>query len=215
MATEPSVKRAILFVDGQSLYYAAKNAFGHRYPNYDPLKLGQSICQKQGWELAGVQFYTGVPDQTDKPFWNHFWTAKLAQMGRLGVKVFQRSLRYRNETVKLPDGSEYTHLVGQEKGVDIRIALDMVRLAHARAYDVAIVASQDQDLTEAVEEVKRIAREQQRWIRLACAFPVSPASRNPRGIDKTDWIKIDRQAYDACLDPRDYRPKSPTPEPLK
>jgi len=30
-------------------------------------------------------------------------------------------------------------------------------------------------------------------------------SRSRRGIDKTDWIRIDRVLYDACLDRRDYR----------
>ena len=29
------------------------------------------------------------------------------------------------------------------------------------------------------------------------------------GVDKTDWIPIDRATYDACVDPRDYRPRSP------
>jgi len=37
------------------------------------------------------------------------------------------------------------------------------------------------------------------------AFPSSPTSRNRRGIDRTDWIPIDRATYDACLDRRDYR----------
>jgi hypothetical protein len=96
-------------------------------------------------------------------------------------------------------------LVGQEKGVDIRIALDMVRMAHQKAYDVALLFSQDQDLTEAVDEVKVIAREQKRWIKVVSSFPVSPTYRNRRGIDKTDWVPIDRSTYDACLDPNDYR----------
>jgi hypothetical protein len=42
---------------------------------------------------------------------------------------------------------------------------------------------------------------------MASAFPFSPASPNRRGINGTDWIKIDRATYDACLDSRDYRPK--------
>jgi hypothetical protein len=29
---EPSVKRTVAFVDGQNLFYAAKKAFGHRFP---------------------------------------------------------------------------------------------------------------------------------------------------------------------------------------
>jgi len=208
MASEPSVKKAILFVDGQNLFYAAKEAFGYTYPNYDPKKLAEHICEQKGWTLAEVRFYTGIPDPQDRAFWHHFWTAKLAQMGRLGITTFSRPLRYRNETVQLPDGKTHTHLVGQEKGVDIRIALDMVRLAHEGVYDVCVVVSQDQDMTEAVEEVKRIAREKRRWIRVASAFPVSPTYKNRWGIDKTDWIKIDRTMYDACLDERDYRPKA-------
>jgi hypothetical protein len=82
-----------------------------------------------------------------------------------------------------------------------------VRLAHQRAYDVALVFSQDQDLSEAAEEIRTIAREQGRWIKIASAYPSSPTSRNARGINKTDWIRVDRVTYDACLDPRDYRPK--------
>jgi hypothetical protein len=98
-------------------------------------------------------------------------------------------------------------LVGQEKGVDVRLALDIVRLAHRRVYDVAVVFSQDQDLSEVADEVRVIAQEQDRWIKMASAFPASPTSRNKRGINRTDWIQLDRATYDACLDPRDYRPK--------
>ncbi len=29
--TEPSVKRALVFIDGQNLFYAAKEAFGYDY----------------------------------------------------------------------------------------------------------------------------------------------------------------------------------------
>lgn len=35
--------------------------------------------------------------------------------------------------------------------------------------------------------------------------PFGPTTRNRRGINKTDWIRIDRATYDTCLDPRDYR----------
>lgn len=130
-------------------------------------------------------------------------------MGREGVVTFSRALRYRNQTVRLPDGTEHTILVGQEKGVDVRLALDVVRLAHRGVYDVAVVFSQDQDLSEVADEIRVIAREQDRWIKIASAFPTSPTSRNKRGINRTDWIQIDRATYEACLDPRDYRPKRP------
>ncbi len=207
MPAEPAVKRAHAFVDGQNLFYAAKEAFGHTYPSYDPLALARAICALKGWDLLLAHFYTGVPDPTDDPFWNHFWSAKLAVLGTRVVVTFSRSLRYRNQTVTLPDGSTTTILVGQEKGIDVRLALDIVRLARENAYDVALIFSQDQDLSEVADEVRQISMQQGRWIKVACGFPLSPTSRNRRGIDRTDWVPIDRQTYDACLDPNDYRPK--------
>lgn len=129
-------------------------------------------------------------------------------MGRQGVHVSSRPLRYRNKTARLPDGTTHTFLSGEEKGIDVRIALDVISMAHRREYDVAVILSQDQDLSEVAEEIRVIAREQGRWIKVACAFPVSPTSRNRRGINKTDWIPIERATYEACLDHRDYRGKT-------
>ena len=107
----------------------------------------------------------------------------------------------------MPDGTETTVLVGQEKGIDIRIALDVVRMVRQNKLDVALIFSQDQDLSEVVDEVRQISIQQNRWIKVACALPVSPTSINKRGINGTEWIPIDRKTYDSCLDKNDYRPK--------
>ncbi len=208
MPSEPATKRTTAFIDGKNLFHGAKAAFGYSYPNYDPVKLAEAVCASQRWACSSVLFYTGVPDTTDNAFWNHFWTAKGAQMGRQGVEVFTRPLRYRNRRFTLPDGSHQTFLVGDEKGIDVRLALDVIRLAHQRVYDVALIFRQDQDLSEGADEIRTIAREQERWIKVSSAFPYSPAARNARGINKTDWIRFDRATYDRCLDPRDYRPKT-------
>lgn len=205
MSSEPQVKRAVVFVDGQNLFHAAREAFGYTYPSYDVSALAKRVCIGQGWKLDQVRFYTGIPDAGDNPVWNRFWTRKLAVMGRQGVVVFSRPLRYRNRRVVLPDGTKYSVLTGEEKGVDVRITLDVIALAHRREYDVALVMRQDQDFSEVAEEIRVIAREQRRWIKIASAFPQSPVSRNRRGINKTDWIRIDRNLYDQCLDGRDYR----------
>ena len=132
----------------------------------------------------------------------------MLDMSRQGVVIYSRPLRYRNKQVRLPDGSVHAYLSGEEKGIDVRIALDVIALAHRRVYDVALIFSQDQDLSEVAEEVRVIANEQGRWIKVASAYPSSPAAANRRGINKTDWIPIDRATYDACIDPYDYRPKA-------
>ena len=101
----------------------------------------------------------------------------------------------------------HAFLTAEEKGIDVRIAIDVIRLAHRNAFDVAILFSQDQDLSELCAEIRVIAKEQNRWIKIASAFPVSPTTKNKRGIPNSDWTAIDRATYDACLDARDYRPK--------
>lgn len=203
---EPSIKRAVIFVDGQNLFHHAHEAFGYHFPNYDIQKLSRIVCESQGWNLSGMRFYTGVPNIADNPFWNSFWVAKLSAMGRQGIKVFSRPLRYRNKIVKLTDGTVHSFLHGEEKGIDVRIALDVISMAVRNELDVAVVFSQDQDLSEVADEIRVIARQQSRWIRIACAYPSGPAAKNRRGINSTDWIQIDRATYDVCIDTKDYRP---------
>lgn len=205
--------RMIAFVDGQNLYYAAKEAFAYSYPNFDPLALARRIANDHGWRFKQVRFFTGLPSADESPRWHHFWTRKLAVMATpqfdyddyVSQVVITRPLRYRKRHVLLPDGKSATVRVGEEKGIDVRIALDMIQLANEKEYDVALIISQDQDLIEAADEVRRIARDQKRWIKVASAFPDSSNRHNRRGIDRTDWVRIDRATYDACLDPRDYR----------
>lgn len=105
----------------------------------------------------------------------------------------------------LPDGTQYTFLAGEEKGIDVRIALDLLRLATRGTYDVGLIFSQDQDLSEVADEIRNLAKDHERWIKLASAFPSSPTSRNRRGINGTDWIRLDRGLYESCRDTRDYR----------
>lgn len=205
MLVEPAIKRAIAFIDGQNLFHHSKEAFGYRYPNYDIQKLVETIAKAQSWNLTEINFYTGVPDAGDNPKWNRFWTNKLAAMGRQGITVFSRPLRYRNQTVTLPNGAIHSFLHGEEKGIDVRIALDVIGKAVRNEYDVALVFSQDQDLSEVADEIRVIARNQGRWVQMACAYPISPTVSNRRGINGTNWIKIDRVIYDACIDPKDYR----------
>lgn len=184
--------RAVAFVDGMNLFNAAKTAFGYHYPNFDPMALAEAICALRGWHLEQTRFYTGLPREERDPGRHRFWVAKLAAMSRQGVATFHRLLRY---DVDPPHR-------GHEKGIDVRIALDLVRLAHEGAYDAALVFSQDQDLSEAVLDVYAIAKKQCRHVTIASVYPPN----GKRGINRTLHIEIARATYDACIDPHDYRP---------
>ena len=229
-------KQAITFFDGQNLFYAAREAFGYTTPNYDPPALSRRLCQEHGWQLKQVRFYTGVPGQQEDPGGYQFWTAKLQGLRNARAAVFQRTLRYRERTVRLPlslaagrrscfslpdgtrlpagtklyladgkelpDGTELAVRVAEEKGIDVRLALDLIDLALKGEFDVAVLFTQDQDLAEAVREVQLIARQQQREVEVYSAYPEGAA--NPAGVQGTTWIRIDGATYAACLDSRDY-----------
>jgi uncharacterized LabA/DUF88 family protein len=191
MPAEPAIKRAIAFVDGQNLFHNSRNAFGYTYPNYDVQKLAQAVCTGKGWTLQRVQFYTGVPSVTDNAFWHGFWANKLAMMGRRGVVVYSRPLVYRNKTLQVPGFGNHTFLSGEEKGIDVRLALDALDASHRNEFDVALIFSQDQDLSELGSLIRLVAGLQNRWIKIASAFPDSPIAANRRGINRTDCCPIE------------------------
>ncbi len=199
MPPEPARKRCIAFFDGQNLFHAAERAFGYSFLNYDSKKLAAAICaRKPDWDLASIRFYTGVPSPKYDHAMRGFWDNKVAQMVRQGVHVYTRELRYTD--VKMPDGTMFPQ--PREKGIDVRLAIDVIVLAYAHSYDVALIFSQDQDLSELVKELAKITVIRGNWLRLACAFP--PDGHD--GIHGGELIPFDRALYDACLDTRDYRP---------
>ena len=125
-----------------------------------------------------------------------------------GVKTFSRELKYAPQTIcerdQHGDFVEKEVLVGREKGIDIRIAIDMLKTCRNRSCDVAIIFSQDQDLNEAVKEARAISRTAGRWFKIISAFPISESSKNQRGIDETDWCMISKEEYDSCIDNYNY-----------
>ena len=44
-------------------------------------------------------------------------------------------------------------------------------------------------------------------IKIASAYIASPAHKNNRGIDPTDWIPFVKTLYDDRVDPKNYFPK--------
>jgi uncharacterized LabA/DUF88 family protein len=205
----PASGNAVAFIDGQNLFKSVKECFGYTYPNYDVVALTAAVCAAAGWTAREVRFYTGIPSTAQHRDLNGFWSAKFAAMGRQGVKIFWRHLKTRDKTIVLPDGSRHTYSFWQEKGVDVRLALDAVTMAYRGEYDIAIIFSQDQDLSEIVNDVRDAARIQNRRMWVACAFPCSTTASNRRGMDKSDWVQIGKADYDLCVDPRDYRRSAP------
>jgi hypothetical protein len=113
----------------------ARKAFGYTHPNYDAQALAKHVVdQHLNLVLTETRFYTGIHDSRVSPFRNHFRTAKLGAMGHAGVTTFSRQLRCHVQNVEMTDGTSKSVRVGQEKGIDLRIALDLVRLVREKRW---------------------------------------------------------------------------------
>lgn len=147
--------RVVVFIDYQNLYSTARSLFhapedppqcGHVWP----IAVGTEIVKrrKRPSELAQIRVYRGLPHPDKQPTVhavNERQTA--AWEGDKRVKVFRRPLRYP------PD---WPAAKPQEKGIDVALAVDLVRLATQGAYDVGVVFSRDTDLMPALEAVREI-----------------------------------------------------------
>jgi hypothetical protein len=190
-----------------NLFNCAKRCFGYRHPNCDHLKIVNAIVNiEAGRQLERATLYQGVPKAEHDAASNAWWNRKLAMVGRSGVKVERRNMKLRELKITLDGIVHFEHTVPRliEKGIDLKLGLDLVRYTNNQSYDVAIVFSQDGDLVEAVEEVHRIAKEQNRWVQVECAYPFAPVGEW-RPINRTVQRQITRVIYDACIDPTDYR----------
>ena len=196
--------RTIVFFDGQNLYHLARLAWAtesahaataYTWPSYDAEKLALALATREsGRELSETRFYTGVPSVragNSARRWHDFWTNKLRNLRNRGVYVYRGGV----------------NASGQEKGVDVSLAIDLIRATYEQRFEVAIIVSQDSDFGPAVALSKQIAQNQGRQLVFESAFPFGP-NISPRGVPGTTWIHIDKATYDACLDPTDYRRRS-------
>jgi hypothetical protein len=108
------------------------------------------------------------------------------------VTVVRRQLRYPKAWPSEP---------AQEKGIDVALAVDFVRLACEGAYDVGILFSRDTDLIPALEAVRDLDAghahvEVATW---------AGASRLRFPDSQLPWCHyLDADDYEACRDDTDY-----------
>ena len=95
------LKTAIFYFDAQNLYRRAKEVFPNvKYPNFDPIALSKLVAQKYSLKVKTIKFYTGVPPKKRNPYWNKFWSKKLAILGKNElVKIFTRKTQLREKII--------------------------------------------------------------------------------------------------------------------
>ncbi len=141
--------RIAVFIDYQNVHLVAHELFApYGKPVHEtvvhPVKIAERIVSKRRGdnELVAVRVYRGRPNPEHQP------TNTAANDGQKAawephrrVTVVRRDLNYRG----WPD--EKPH----EKGIDVALAVDYVRMSMLEECDVAILFSADRDLLPALE----------------------------------------------------------------
>lgn len=191
--------RVVVFVDYQNVYRQARRAFEldsqhHVHGQIHPLRLGL-VLKGMGIDdrdLAEVRIYRGMPSSERDPKGYGAANRQIALWRQTALlNPITRPLNYRQ-----PD-------VPKEKGIDVQIAVDFVRLAIEGKYDAGVLFSGDTDLLPALEAVCELkgpaACEVAAWV---------PEKGSPNILRvKGQQLRchyLDRTWYQRMHDPTDY-----------
>lgn len=135
-------ERVAIFIDGSNLYHGLKNTVGK--VNLDFCKFSRKLCGDR--KLIRTYFYICPVQQKDN---------------EENYKAQQKFF------VALDEADYLTKRLGNlqkrgetwiEKGVDVKIAVDMLSMAVNNLYDTAILISGDGDFADAIEAVKNLGK---------------------------------------------------------
>jgi uncharacterized LabA/DUF88 family protein len=193
--------RVAVFIDYQNVYMTAYEQFGQgmrrSVAHIDPLKTAALLVNRRRFAgvLTAVRVYRGYPDPGREPLAAQANDRQAVAWTHAGVTVLRRPLRYPTRWPAVPP---------LEKGTDVSLAIDFVRLAIEHKYDVGIIFSRDTDLLPAAETVADL--------KLAGVEVASWRRTSPIQFAGTllPWCHhLGEADYRAVHDPTDYTRQSP------
>jgi|GEM_PF-234200 len=153
-AKRPRRKRVAVFIDGSNLYFKLRTLIPHKmdFIRYRYKDLVNSLIHEDE-KLVYVGYYVGVVRDTKRSR----DLTKTADLIQNQQKLFEQLRHQQIDIVKgyllERDGKFF------EKGVDVRLAVDIVTMAQLKKFDTAILISSDTDLIPAMQSAQHNKRE--------------------------------------------------------
>lgn len=147
------MKRGFVFIDGGNFYFKLKELTSKLDKKYSLLEF--NFRQFAKWlvgynKLIEIRYYIGA---VKRQLNNQKSEKMYADQQRLLRKLQKQDIIVAlGQLIRHPDKSYH------EKGVDVRLAVEMIRFAREDKYDIAYLVSSDTDLVAAVEEVQLIGK---------------------------------------------------------
>lgn len=147
------MNRAVVFIDGNNFYFKLKdlaNKLGKKYHLLDFRFSDFAQWLVQPNALVEIRYYIGKLQRQRG-------NAKSEKMYADQQKLIAR-LQQQHITITFGQFVQHPDKTFHEKGVDVRLAVEMIRLAREDKYDIAYLLSSDTDLVPAVEEVLSLGK---------------------------------------------------------
>lgn len=196
--------RVVAFIDYQNVYSRARGLFHDPFKEssagqVNPLKLADLITLKglADRELQEVRVYRGQPDSSKEPK-TYGANRRQCNAWRLlpKVTVITRPLRY---PARWPEAR------AEEKGIDVALAIDFVKMAVRREYDVGIIMSTDTDLKPALEAVIELGGDPYPRCEVAAWSHEEQNTGRLSVPQRKSWCHwLDESDYRQVADPTDY-----------
>ncbi|HRH25210.1 MAG TPA: NYN domain-containing protein [Candidatus Paceibacterota bacterium] len=148
-----NLERVLILIDGGNIYSALykekEDSLGNKIAPLLPKGFKfdyKKFCEylANGREIIAIRYYIGIVRNTDG-------TSK-SELMVLGQQKFLAKLE--NAGIKIERGRVvYDHGKTREKGVDVKIAIDIVIEGYENTYDSVIIISSDSDLIPAVKYI--------------------------------------------------------------
>lgn len=136
-------RRVMIFIDGSNLYHNLKANYGKASLDFGAFR--DKLCN--GRDHIRTYYYNSPinRDADEKRYREQQrFLGRLCQIPYFDVKLG----RLQNK-----GNGKFT-----EKGVDVKLAVDMLTKAYKNQYDVTILVSGDADFVQVVEEIKNLAK---------------------------------------------------------
>ena len=207
-------KRAIIFIDANNWYHNIKGWFTPS--DIDIKKLCNLISKEKNLEIIEIRWYVSMPSIDDNELIYKRQRSFLGHLEKQGIKIITRKLqRLSNKEIikkrqELLDSwdlceickpiveSSFLDIKDQnqkEKGIDVWIAIDMVKEALENNLDYCVLISGDADFVPALNLVKELNK------KVISAFPPKGYSNELR--QKFDYFIIKKEDISKCL--KDYK----------
>ena len=147
------MKRAFVFIDGNNFYFKLKELTSRLDGKFSLLdfnfrKFAEWLVVQN--KLVEIHYYLGVVSRQKN-------NQKSEELYANQQRLF-RKLQRQNIVITLGQLIQHPDKTYHEKGVDVRLAVEMIRFAREDKYDQAYLVSSDTDLVAAIEEVQALSK---------------------------------------------------------